>query len=1439
VRNTLLIFLALLIIFHRPLLIALIHAVAIKVAATQNIQLSLEVQGTIFTNLSLKNIRAVPNGKGATPVENISIEEVTVRYSIPSLVRKGVSEFLDSYVLRNAYIVVKPVEGTAEQKTDLASTLHGLIQQPALFSNHVGIDNLNLVAHVPDGEFAVKNLTLLLDPIEPGELDIGLLEVPKVRTWQNLKATATYANRDMILRGLEIDPQIVIQKFELDASRRAEGINRLDIQGALFGGSADFSLLVRQLPGKHKNNASNAQADINSSVQDVSLEKVSQYFHASIPAIGSVREAGVNLTGDPNTPSSWTGTITTEVGAVHAGSAVLDKATLRLDVTKGWATLGTTVFSGSNSVTVQADGKLPESLDGFAGTALTGWLNISGNDLHHLAGGVTSGSVAGDGTFDLRDNTLRAGFEVKASNVYTNAAGNDVFLSDAEVKAQVTKRLPPANQSGAGSGAAPFDGLETQLDAHVSAIQAGACAIDSADLGVSTRDAIVRLVNIDVRRAGNALSASGAYTMPRDMKSWATAPAKLDFSLNAPSIAAFNAEPNLNGLNGNLQAGGTLVNGPEGYGGNITANLSGLTMQDFTAQGLKLNISIAKSVATIDTLTFALNPTDGLSATGHVALTQPYAYDAAVQARIHDLSKFNGLVSSLNAKGTGGGPGGDANGGSPALQPPRLPSSSSPGIGGPGALAGALALDWRGKGDLSTLRSTGELDFTLKNGKFQTIQAINIAIDGSYSPEQLQFPTFNITSSLGNFSSVIAAQNNLLRVDQIAVRQANRPLLSGSLAIPLDLRTPAKPETLIPSNGPIAADLVSTDVALESFFPKGQAPATGTAKISIAARGSIDQPDVRVTVAARGLKAKAAAPLPPLSLDAAITLLGRQLSLTTRIAPGSGGAPLLSGSAAMPVDLRTPAKPETLVPSNGPISANLATGDLALESFFPQGKAPATGTGKVTITASGSLDQPNARVTVTGRNLKSKAAASVPPATFDAAFALLGQELSLKARLAEPAFSTVDIAGTIPLPLKQILHQGGRLDPQSPVQLSVRVPRGPLTVLTRIVPAIRFIQGTAEASVDVAGTVSKPQLSGAAILDLAAVRLANPDMPSISGFRGELRFAGDRLTLGQFGGDLSGGRFDLTGGILFADLTNPVIDLHFVSHGDLILRNEAVTVRADSDVRVSGPLAAASVTGNIGITKSRFFKQIDILPLELPGRPAPPPPPAPAASPSIDVPPLSNWKFALKIHTEDPFIIQGNLANGAALVDLNLGGTGKAPTLEGTVRIENFVASLPFSKLRITNGFVYFTKDDPFIPHLNIQATSNLQDYEVNVYIYGTAQDPKTVMSSEPPLRQQDIVSLLATGATTASLNSGTGLAGRAAVLLLQGIYHKIFKAKPPAENESFASRFKVNVGGVDARTGQQDISSSFKLSPDLYLIGDIDVGGDLRATVRYLLRFK
>ena len=123
------------------------------------------------------------------------------------------------------------------------------------------------------------------------------------------------------------------------------------------------------------------------------------------------------------------------------------------------------------------------------------------------------------------------------------------------------------------------------------------------------------------------------------------------------------------------------------------------------------------------------------------------------------------------------------------------------------------------------------------------------------------------------------------------------------------------------------------------------------------------------------------------------------------------------------------------------------------------------------------------------------------------------------------------------------------------------------------------------------------------MVEVPAISLTDPDMPTVSGFRGDLSFAGNQLSIRQFGGNMSGGTFNVTGNIVFTALVNPKIDVRIATKDALVMRNEAVTVRVNTNVRVAGPLAAASVTGDVGITHSKFFKQIEILPLELPGGP--------------------------------------------------------------------------------------------------------------------------------------------------------------------------------------------------------------------------------------------
>src|SRR5437870_12773801 len=131
-----------------------------------------------------------------------------------------------------------------------------------------------------------------------------------------------------------------------------------------------------------------------------------------------------------------------------------------------------------------------------------------------------------------------------------------------------------------------------------------------------------------------------------------------------------------------------------------------------------------------------------------------------------------------------------------------------------------------------------------------------------------------------------------------------------------------------------------------------------------------------------------------------------------------------------------------------------------------------------------------------------------------------------------------------------------------------------------------------------------------------------------------------------------------------------MVELQLKADSALVSRNDTLTARADADVKVTGPLLTASVTGNVAMTNSHFLKNIDLIRIGLPGRPAPQPP---SARPefSLPTPPLRDWKFDVAIKTTDPVLIRGNLARGEATGDLKLTGTGLHPGLQGVVQMQD------------------------------------------------------------------------------------------------------------------------------------------------------------------------
>jgi autotransporter translocation and assembly factor TamB len=162
-----------------------------------------------------------------------------------------------------------------------------------------------------------------------------------------------------------------------------------------------------------------------------------------------------------------------------------------------------------------------------------------------------------------------------------------------------------------------------------------------------------------------------------------------------------------------------------------------------------------------------------------------------------------------------------------------------------------------------------------------------------------------------------------------------------------------------------------------------------------------------------------------------------------------------------------------------------------------------------------------------------------------------------------------------------------KIAPSTPFAATVKLPPSSAAFLAQFVPEIRYSEGKMSVDASATGTFDKPVLSGGILMDLSAIRFQNADLPGIGNFHGDLRFAGDQLTFRRFQGDVAGGPFAVTGRAKLENLLDPQLDLRLRSEGTLLVRNDSLTLRADSDLRISGPLNTAQVTGNFRSTPRR------------------------------------------------------------------------------------------------------------------------------------------------------------------------------------------------------------------------------------------------------------
>jgi hypothetical protein len=487
------------------------------------------------------------------------------------------------------------------------------------------------------------------------------------------------------------------------------------------------------------------------------------------------------------------------------------------------------------------------------------------------------------------------------------------------------------------------------------------------------------------------------------------------------------------------------------------------------------------------------------------------------------------------------------------------------------------------------------------------------------------------------------------------------------------------------------------------------------------------------------------------------------------------GVELLTGSARLPLPADFSKWREQMVREDRPVRLDVKSSVLPLvklRDWLPAvEKIDPSSSGRIDVKVAGTYAKPEVDALVEIRNLRAAAQNDLRPADVTLNLKARDARLALDGRITAPDFPAATLAASMPFRPDAWLENPETARGE-PLTARADLPRLDLSRFTSLLPGVRRLTGVLTGHAEVAGTLSEPAVRGRIDLTNVGLVMEKPDLPPLTAGAASLDLALDRITLRDLRATIAGGTLR-GGGTLDIVKGRPAkVDLRVTAGHLPLLRNDSMIVRANADLRLAGELPQASLTGDVGIVDSLFYRDIELLPIGMPFTT-----PSAAALPRLDRPsnpasampePFNGWALDVRVRTVNPFLIRGNFATGGVTGNVRIGGTLGKPAPDGELRITDLRAALPFSTLNVKSGTLRFTPDAGFDPVLEIRGTSEPRPYRVNAYVYGRASDPQLVLTSSPPLPENEIMTLLATGTTTSGLEDPQAASSRAMQLLVE-----------------------------------------------------------------------
>src|SRR5207244_2691544 len=321
--------------------------------------------------------------------------------------------------------------------------------------------------------------------------------------------------------------------------------------------------------------------------------------------------------------------------------------------------------------------------------------------------------------------------------------------------------------------------------AMAAAVRNSEFAVDAVSGQLDQNGSLITISNVKVRRGSNQIVSNASVRLRADEKDFIKQSATIQVAIDAPETADFWNGNSPNRVSGTLNASGILQwNGAVADGGfNVYGSklqIRNLSLPQLSGAGSSWRRSIFLNV-----LTANVNQRDLVTGERTLDLRGEKRFGGKLVGDIADMSTLKPLLEASGNKTE---------------------------------LRGSFLLNWEGRGSLSKLSENGFLKLAWKNGQLGNMKALTANIDATYSPAELEVPTFFIGSDRMDFQAIVSAKGEILEISKIQLDQGQAKYASGYASVPLIWGNVGTKQPVFPRDGKINATFDSANLDLKKLF---------------------------------------------------------------------------------------------------------------------------------------------------------------------------------------------------------------------------------------------------------------------------------------------------------------------------------------------------------------------------------------------------------------------------------------------------------------------------------------------------------------------------------------------------------------------------------------------------------------------------------------------